>query len=183
MSIKHAIQRAAKAARRKLTPAHWERRTLHDFVLDPDHVARAESPAFRAAKERLHADGHYRCWVCGSSDSLQVHHLGCEWMFANVVDFAKLQRVLLAFDPYGYSAAMRDATITSVDDVRNMLVVCQSHHTGVNHQDGGGGTGIHALTFSSWVIQACAREDADPLPQKGETFVHAMRRVQAHETH
>lgn len=181
MTIRSAITRAAHAARRAITASHWERRSLHDFVMDPDHVERSESPEFRAAKERLRKDGHYRCWVSGDTENLQVHHLGCEWMFANVVDFAKLQRVLLVFDPYGYSAAMRDVPITSVDDVRNMLVLSQRYHTGVNHQDGGGGTGIHALTLSSWIIQACCMDGANPVPQKGETFAQCRARIEQHE--
>jgi len=86
---------------------------------------------------------------------------------------------LMAFDPYGYSKAMSDQPITSVDDVRNMLVLCQAHHTGVDHKDGGGGTGIHALTFSSWIAQAVCK--ISPVPRKGETFAQAKARVKAQE--
>lgn len=66
------------------------KRTLTEVVIDPSHVERTESAEFRHSKERLRADGHYCCWVCGVTENLQVHHMA-EWMFANIMDFAKLK--------------------------------------------------------------------------------------------
>ncbi|AHX12928.1 hypothetical protein CH75_06450 [Dyella jiangningensis] len=165
------------------TAEHIEHRTIKDFAVDPDHVERAESAEFRAAKKRLREDGHYVCWVasCRSTDKLQVHHLGAEWMFENVVDFDRLKAFLLSFDPYGYSRLLQHQPITSVDDIRNMLVICQCHHTGVNHEDGSGGTGIHSCTFPTWAAQCVTVDGGNPIPQPGETFDQAMARIKKHE--
>lgn len=177
MGIYSAVKRVAAKAK-ALVGLHVEKRTLHDYVIDPDHAERNESALFRQTKERLKKDGHYKCFVCGGTENLQVHHLACEWMFANVVNYAKLQNVLQAFDPYGYSTKITNP-ITSVDDVRNMLVLCQPHHTGVDHKDGSGGTGIHALTMPSWIAQAVC--NTSPVPMKGETFAQAKARIKSYE--
>lgn len=168
-----------------MTAEHVEHRVLHDFAIDPDHVERSESAEFRSAKERLRQDGHYQCWVasCRSTEHLQVHHLGAEWMFANVVDFERLKAFLEAFDPYGYSKLLRNKPIESVDDIRNMLVLCQPHHTGVDHEDGNGGTGIHSVTFPTWASQCVTVDGGNPVPQQGETFSQAESRIKAHERH
>lgn len=65
--------------------AHVIKRTLTEVVIDPSHVERIESSEFRHAKERLKADGHFKCWVCGATENLQVHHFGAEWraLFSN----------------------------------------------------------------------------------------------------
>lgn len=165
-----------------MTDEHVENRTIHDFAIDPDHDERTESSEFREAKLRLHTDGHMKCYVCGTEDNLQVHHRAGEYMFANVIDLDRLKEFCEEWDVYGYGRLLRHQPLTTVDDVRNMLVLCQPHHTGVDHKDGGGGTGIHMLSFSSWIMQKLAKEGANPIPQKGETFDQALTRVKAHET-
>lgn len=149
--------------------AHEMKRTITEIVIDPSHVDRTESSEFRHSKERLKADGHFKCWVCEATANLQVHHFGCEWSLQNVCDFEKLKVFCEEWDPYGYGKLLRNKPIFSADDVRNMLVLCQSHHTGVDHADGGSGTGIHSLTFPAWLVQKLAKEGKDPVPQDGET--------------
>jgi hypothetical protein len=166
-----------------ITAEHTESRTVHDIAVDPDHEQRTESAEFRDAKKRLHADGHMHCYVCGTESNLQVHHRACEYMFADVVDYAKLKEFVEEWDIYGYGKLLRHKPITSPDDVRNQMVLCQEHHTGVDHADGGGGTGIHYLPFPEWIMQKLALDGADPVPQAGETLSHALTRVKAHERH
>lgn len=163
------------------TAMHDEKRVLHDFAVDPDHTERSESPEFRATKKRLKEDGHYQCWQCGGTESLQVHHLFCEYMFQAVVDYDKLKAMCEEWDVYGYGKLLRAKPITSPDDIRNMMVLCQAHHTGVDHEDGGGATGIHCLPFPEWIIQKMALAGANPVPQQGETFAQAEARVRKHE--
>lgn len=158
--------------------AHEIKRTLTEIVIDPSHVDRAESPEFRHSKERLKADGHYKCWVCGSTENLQAHHLGCEWSLQNVCDFEKLKAFCEEWDPYGYGRLLRNIPITSADDVRNMLVLCQEHHTGVDHADGNSGTGIHSLSFPVWIMQKLAKDGCDPVPQQGETAEEVLKEIE-----
>lgn len=160
---------------------HIQRRTLHEVVITPDHAKRTESAEFRASKERLKADGHYRCWVCGTTENLQVHHFGIEWSLAGVADWAKAKEFVEEWDPYGYGRLLRNQPMTSADDVRNLLVLCQAHHTGVDHADHDSGTGIHSLTFPVWLIQKLARAGADPVPQAGEPVTKTWAEVKAKE--
>ncbi|MCL6442091.1 MAG: hypothetical protein K6T83_01270 [Alicyclobacillus sp.] len=165
------------------TTLHIEQRTIHDIVIDPDHSDRTESEVFRKAKERLKEDGHYRCYICGTTNDLQVHHRAAEYMFNNIVDFDKLKEFCEEWDLYGYGRLLKAQPITTVDDIRNQMVLCRTHHTGVDHDDGNSGTGIHNMTFSSWIIQKLAKDGCNPVPQPGETAETAEKRVKEGESH
>jgi hypothetical protein len=166
---------------KKITEAHVENRVLHDFVIDPDHDSRTESEQFREAKDRLKHDGHHKCYICGTEDNIQVHHRAGEYMLSNVVDFDLLKEFCEEWDIYGYGRLLKAKPITSVDDVRNQMCLCQAHHTGVDHEDGGGGTGIHSASFNTWIMQKLCLSGANPVPQKGETFADAMARIKQFE--
>lgn len=103
-------------------------------------------------------------------------------MFENVVDFEKLKEFCEEWDIYGYGRLLRKQPITTVDDIRNQMVLCRDHHVSVDHADGGGGTGIHDLTFPSWLIQKLAKDGANPIPQKGETLAQTEEDVKEAET-
>ena len=60
---------------------------------------------------------------------------------------------------------MRNIPMTSPDDPRNLIPLCQHHHTGVDHTDGGSGTGIHELTYPVFLIQRLCKDGVDPVPQ------------------
>ena len=162
---------------------HAEHLTLHVSLIDPDHGARNEAPqsAFEAAKRRLKDDGHYQCYVPGcSATDLQVHHFLCEWSEANDADFVKVKALAERFDPYGYGKLYAHRPIESPDDIRNMMVLCQAHHTGVNHITNTG-IGIHYTSAPAFFAQLCALDGANPVPQKGETEEQALTRVRALE--
>lgn len=165
----------------KIVEAHIENRVLHDFAVDPDHDGRTESPEFIASKARLKEDGHHICYICGTDQSVQVHHRAGEYLFSNVVNYDKLKEFCEEWDLYGYGKLLKKKPITSVDDIRNQMCLCQAHHTGVDHEDGGGGTGVHSLTFNSWIMQKLCLDGANPIPQKGETFADALARVKKFE--
>ncbi len=156
---------------------HMDDKALRDFAVDPEHADRRETTEFAQSKRRLDADGHYQCFICGGKDNLQAHHFFGEWMFAPVVDLEQIRALSQIFDVYGYGRLLAHKPVASVDDIRNMMVLCQPHHTGVDHVDGGGGTGIHSLTFPSWIIQRVAKQGLNPIPQQGESFAQAMQRV------
>lgn len=158
---------------------HLIERHLKVLAVDPNEVQRTESPTFRKSVERLKEDGHYRCWICGSTEGLQVHHRGAEWQYGTIVDFGLLKEFLEEWDPYGYSKVLKAQPITTVDDIRNQLVLCQRHHTGVDHTDGSMGTGIHDMDFPTWVAQKIARKGLEPVPQDGETGEQVLQRIEA----
>lgn len=146
--------------------AHKTVRHFTETVITPEHIDRTESEEFRQSKERLKQDGHYHCWVCNSTEDLQVHHLGCEWSLQNVCSFEKLKEFLLEWDVYGYSRLLKNKPIESVDDIRNMLVLCREHH--LSGDKDGASNGIHNITFPVWVMQKLAKQDENPVPQDGE---------------
>ena len=141
-----------------MVEAHEIKRTLTEVVIDPYHAERTESAEFRRSKERLKEDGHYRCYICGVTEDIQVHHLA-EYCFATIVDFAKLKEFCEEFDPYGYGKLLRNKPMTDISDVRNCLCLCRSHHIEK-------GTGVHETTLPIWLIQKLAK--TDPVPQAGQ---------------
>ncbi len=153
---------------------HVQKHTITEIVITPTHGER-DTATFRHSVNRLKEDGHYQCFVSGGTDKLQVHHI-CEFSLEHCVDFDKLKAFLLKFDPYGYSNLLINTPITSIDDVRNMLVLDQEHHTGVDHEDGGSGIGIHETSFPVWVIQVVCKNGFNPVPQKGETIDQVTKR-------
>lgn len=161
---------------------HTEYRTLKDFLIDPDHAKReGESAEFDRSVKRLKEDGHYKCRVSGSTENLQVHHFGCEWMFENIVDYDKLKTYLEEHDIYGYSRLLKNQPITSVDDIRNLEVLSQPYHTGVDHENNNSGIGVHDLSEPSFNIQIVCLDGADPIPQPGETFAQTLERIKKFE--
>ena len=154
--------------------AHEMKRTLTEIVIDPSHVDRTESPEFRRSKERLKEDGHYKCYICGTAEGIQVHHLG-EYCFANVIDFGKLKQFCEDFDPYGYGKLLKNKSMSGVDEVRNCLCLCREHHIEK-------GTGVHELTMPIWLIQKLAKSGEDPVPQNGESAGQVLEEVEASES-
>ena len=157
----------------KTIPAHLEKLTGTAYMIVPEHAERAESPEFRAAVKRLKEDGHYVCWISGRKDGelrpdgtktdLQVHHLFMEFCLAADCDFDKLKAMCEEWDIYGYGRLLRNTSITSIDDLRQMMVLDQPFHTG----GGGDGVanGIHFIPFPYWMPQKVCRTGTNPIPE------------------
>lgn len=145
----------------KTVQEHKEVRHLTEIVIYPDHAERKESAEFRQAKERLKEDGHYKCWVCGTTDHIQVHHMA-EWAFANDIDFNKLKAFIEEWDIYGYGRLLKNQPLTTVDDIRCLICLCQEHHTG--GLTDGVANGIHQISFPAWLVQKLAKTGAGPVP-------------------
>lgn len=160
---------------------HVESRVIHDIVVDPDHAQRTESETFRKAKQRLKDDGHYKCFICGTDKNIQIHHFVAEYMFENIADLDKAKEIAEIFDIYGYGRLLKDQPLESIEDVRCLMALCQVHHTGVDHADENSGTGIHSLTFPSWIIQRVAKDGCNPIPQPNETIEQVEKDVEEHE--
>lgn len=157
---------------------HLIERTLHVLSVDPNEVQRTESETFRKSVQRLKEDGRYKCWVCGTTEGVQIHHRFCEWQYGTLVDFDLLKEACEEWDVYGYGKVLKAQPITTVDDIRNQLALCQRHHTGVDHADGSQGTGIHDMDFPTWLIQKLARKGLEPVPQDGETGDDVLKRIE-----
>lgn len=144
-------------------PAHAIVRHLVEVVNDPAHVKRTESAEFRAAKRRLKQDGHYRCYICGTTKNIQIHHYGAEWMFADVVDYDKLKAWLLEWDVYGYSRLLQHQPLTNVDDIRNLMALCREHH--LSGPADGAANGVHDISFPAWISQKLVKGGVETVPQ------------------
>ena len=158
---------------------HLIERDLHVISVDPNEKPRKESATFREAKRRLKQDGHMKCYMCGATENLQVHHRAAEYQYGRIVDFALLKEFCEEWDIYGYGRLLKAQPITTVDDVRNQMVLCQGQHTGVDHTDGNMGTGIHDMDFPTFIIQKLAKPGMNPVPQNGETAEQVLERIEA----
>jgi hypothetical protein len=143
-----------------IVKAHIEKRTFTEEDYYPDHGNRTESEEFREDKKKLKQDGHYKCFICGCTEKLEDHHYGSEWAFANGIDFDELKEFLLTFDVYGYSHAMKDIPLTSVDDIRNQMMLCTKHHRHPKY-------GIHYTTLSTWIAQKLEKAGVELVPEEG----------------
>ena len=153
-----------------MVKAHEIKRSLTEVVIDPSHAERTESAEFRRSKKRLKEDGHYHCYICGTTEEIQVHHLA-EYCFATVVDFEKLKAFCEEFDPYGYGKLLKNKPIASIDEVRNCLCLCRSHHIEK-------GTGVHETTLPIWLIQKLAKTGEDPVPNKSENPEEVLKEIE-----
>lgn len=144
---------------KKEIAAHETVRNIVEIIEVPEHEQRkGESKLFHDNVKKLKEDGNYKCFISGVTEDLQVHHLICEWSLEAKVDYEKLKRMCEIFDPYGYGEKLKDTPITSVDDIRNLLVLSRKYHEEI-------ATGIHNTTFSAWVSQAIVKSGEEIVPQ------------------
>lgn len=128
---------------------HEDKVTLHEDIIYPAHEKRTESELFRENKKKLVEHLDTPCWICGSKENREVHHL-IEWSLFPAIDPEKMLLVLKFFDFYGYSKN-DDSIPQSPDDIRNLVVLCETHHRGVDN-------GVHAITFPIWIALKCKKE-------------------------
>lgn len=152
-------------------------RNLVETVLVPEHEERTTSKEFVNSRKRLKEDGHYQCWICGTTEDLHVHHFLCEYSLSNMCNYDELKKACEKFDIYGYGKLLQNKPITSVDDIRNMMVLCQEHHTGGVTKDGSA-NGIHNLSFPVWVSQKiCSKNNTDPVPDNFEEIEQIRKSI------
>ena len=129
-------------------PEHEQ--SLH-IVLEeeiPGHAHRTESSLFRKNKKLLVKDHDLPCAAphCKSKEKREVHHLA-EWCGEPWYNMSWLKEVLMKFDVYGFSKMYAHEPIESVDDIRNLIVLCAKCH----REDP---FSIHYVPFPQWVQQA-----------------------------
>lgn len=142
-----------------IVAAHLSKREIEEVIQYPEHEKRTRSKTFLDAIQKLKNDGHYRCWISDKTEKLEAHHFSCEYSLENAVDFSKLKDVLMLFDFYGYSKAMKDIPITSVDDIRNLVVLNEEFHRM-------GDKGIHNTTFNAWIMQKIEKDNINVIPDE-----------------
>ena len=132
---------------------HIAHETLEVEYVDPPHEHRAaESTLFLKNKKQLEHDGHMHCWICGSTENLEGHHMALEWCLAPDADYEAIKQfVEESWDIYGYGKLMKNLPVTSVDDIRCIMVLCKKHHTGKFF-------GIHNIPFPIWIAQKLIRK-------------------------
>ena len=110
------------------TDLHVESRTIRDIVVDPDHTNRTESTVFYAATERLCADGHYKCWICGTDKDTQIHHFVAEYMFEDIADLDKAKEVANPIPQPGETLAQTEAEVKATESYAFMLALQPSRY-------------------------------------------------------
>lgn len=113
-----------------IVKAHDQINHLIEVIHYPDHEKRHESAEFREVKRKLHGA---KCFIDNGfcEGPLQIHHAVIEWAAANAVDWEKVKK---------------DHGFDHVDDMKNMMPLCQKHHQMT-------GFGIHDITYPAWILQ------------------------------
>lgn len=138
-----------------MIPEHEIHRTVSFVEDDPAHEHRRSTAAFERNRKKLVKE-QKSCWLCGATDRLEAHHFLLEWMYETKADYEQLYARAQRMDIHGYAARLKLKPVTSVDDIRNLMLLCEPHHRGK-------GTGIHDLTWAAWIAQATTVKGFNPL--------------------
>jgi hypothetical protein len=129
--------------------AHTQTLTLHIQENVPYHPTRASDPyyhLFNEARARMKRQGLLICWICGTTEHIEVHHTEVEFSMSRGVDitlFAELHPDMGIVD---------DATFEAyVEGPHNLTALCHLHHTGI--------LGVHSIPGPLWYPQKFWRRD------------------------
>jgi hypothetical protein len=142
---------------------HFKKGTFEEQYWLPEHNDRRESALFKRNKKFIRDECGAPCWVCGSKEDREVHHV-FEWAFWNALDPRKVTNVLNAIEFYDEDYISKadkvnklrtrirrleqsKPIIDTVDDIRNLVVLCREHHR-LKY------TGIHTITFPTWLAMS-----------------------------
>lgn len=121
---------------------HWVKATLSIRTAYPDHPRRQATELYRHNHHQLIVVQKQGCWICGTHNNLETHHFYVEWALADAVDWDEFQKAHPQFDFTPY----KSAPSAWVDDIKNLLVLCATHHRYRNH-------GIHMMDYPRWRAQ------------------------------
>lgn len=158
----------------KIVAEHLQKHMITEWEHFPDHDKRMETLEFRNAKHELEKVEHLGCFICGSMESRESHHL-FERAYANGLSLQKVAHFLFHhFDFHGHCG--RDfksedelfaflSHLPSIDEaldtLYNQLILCKSHHTQ-------GSTGIHGESAPSFFAWLARKEGYEPTFTKAE---------------
>ena len=163
---------------------HFKKGTFEEQYWLPAHNDRRESTLFKKNKKFIRDECGAPCWVCGSFEDREVHHI-FEWAFWNALDPQKVTNILNAIEFYDddYISKVQDSDrlhdrlnslidekpiIDSPDDIRNLVVFCKEHHR-LKY------TGIHTITFPIWLSISAIPSEGGLLSK--EQIIIASERV------
>lgn len=116
----------------------------------PDHEQRKRTAKFEHARHQMIEVEKQTCWVCGTSEELELHHWVIEDCLANAVDFSEGSKLRQDFPEFDWASFKEPQDFVS--DRVNMRVFCKKHHTGV-------GTSIHRLPYPVFNVQRYLKAD------------------------
>lgn len=132
-----------------------------------------ETLEFRNAKHELESVEHLGCFVCGSMENRESHHI-FERAYANGLSLQKIAHFLFHhFDFHGH--AQRDfrteaklfaylshfpSTDEALDTLYNQLILCKNHHRGEQ--------GVHSESAPSFFAWLARKEGYEPTFTKKE---------------
>lgn len=128
-----------RALQRERVVGHLRRMTLKIALYYPEHERRHESAMFRDSRHELIDVRRVGCWICGTRENLECHHMYIEWALANAINWPAFAADWPQFAHYGSVNAF-------VDSVDNQRILCAHHH---RHRN----AGIHMLDFPEWEVQ------------------------------
>ncbi len=163
---------------------HFKKGTFEEKYWIPAHNARRTSYLFKKNKKFIRNKCGVPCWVCGSREQLEVHHV-FEWAFWNALDPRKVTNILKAIEFYDddyigkaenpellrrkiQEVEKKKPIIDTPDDVRNLVVFCRKHHRLKI-------TGLHTITFPIWMAMAAVPAEGGILTK--EQVLMAAERV------
>jgi hypothetical protein len=118
----------------------------------PAHEPRTESALFRKTKKHYHENGA-TCFICGTNEKIEIHHVIIEWAFANAVDWEKVKAEHPNFDWSAFKSAE-----DFVDSIYNTIPLCEVHHRD-SHK------GVHHVPGPNWLIQKYVKDDFVLFPE------------------
>jgi hypothetical protein len=141
---------------------HLQKHAIIEWEHFPDHDKRMETLEFRNAKHELEKVEHLGCFVCGSMESRESHHV-FERAYAQGLSIQKVAHFLYHhFDFHGHCQRdfhSEDELLTylshfstleeALDTLYNQLILCKTHHRGES-------TGIHSEStpsFFAWLVR------------------------------
>lgn len=150
---------------KKIVEEHYQTHTITEIEHIPDHDQRKETLEFRNAKKELEKVEHLGCFVCGSIDNRESHHI-FERCWANVLDLKKIARMLFNhFDFHGHNQRdfknedelyqfliKHDSFEEGLDTIYNQLILCKEHHRVEGHS-------AHGSSFATFCALLVDKDD------------------------
>jgi hypothetical protein len=157
----------------KQVKEHYQKHVITEFQHFPDHDKRMETLEFRNAKYELENVEHLGCFICGTMEHRESHHL-LERAYANGLSLQKVAYFLYHhFDFHGhchrdfqsedelYAYLSKLPADEALDTLYNQLILCKDHHRGES-------TGIHGESAPSFFAWLARKEGYEPTFTKEE---------------
>lgn len=133
-----------------IVKAHTQTEHLTLVYAYPAHEPRTSDShyhTFNETRKRMKKLGLLKCWICGTTANVELHHDKVEFALANDIDWR-----LFALDHPEWHLLSDDDLKEKIEMEGNMTPLCSEHHRGL--------TGIHTIHASAFNAQKYLREGA-----------------------